>query len=52
LEEVEVVLFAFDGAFGTGASIPVTLPEVTVSGDESMEAVVVLGIGIDDPTVG
>ena len=35
-QEHKVVLFAFDGAFGAGASILVTLPERTVPGDEGM----------------
>lgn len=52
LEQVKIVLFTFDRAFSTGAGIAVTLPEIAVSGDQGMEAVVVLGIGIDDPTVG
>ena len=52
LEEVEVVFLAFDGALGTRAGILVTLPERTGSGDEGVEAVVVFGIGVDDPTVG
>lgn len=52
VEQVKVILFAFDGAFGTRAGIAVTLPEVRVSGDEGVEAVVLFGVGIDDPTVG
>ena len=52
LEQVEVVLFTFDGAFGAGAGIAVTVPEVTVSRDEGMEAIVFLGIGVDDPPIG
>ena len=52
LEEEEVVLFAFDRAFGAGAHILVTLPEVAFSGDEGMQSIVLLGIGVDDPTIG
>jgi hypothetical protein len=52
LEQAEVILFAFDGALGTGAGILVALPEVTIPGDEGMESVVLLGIGVDDPPVG
>jgi hypothetical protein len=33
LAEMEIVLLAFDGAFGTGAGIFVEVPEVTISGD-------------------
>jgi hypothetical protein len=51
LEQVEVVLFAFDRAFGTGAGIAVSLPEGTISGDEGVEAIVFLGIGIDNSAV-
>ena len=52
LEEQEVALFALDGTFGAGACILVRLPEGAVSGDESVQAVVLLGIGIDDAAVG
>ena len=52
LEEEEVVLFALDRAFGAGTHILVTLPEIAFSGDEGMQSIVLLGIGIDDPTIG
>ena len=51
LREKEVTLFAFDRAFGTGACILVALPESTLSGDEGVQAVVLLGIGIDDAAI-
>jgi hypothetical protein len=52
LKQAEVNLLAFDGALGTGAAFGVTLPEVTISGDESMQAIVLLRIGVDNPAVG
>ena len=51
LEEQEVVLFALDGTFGARACILVNLPEGTVSGDEGVEAIVLLGIGVEDTTI-
>ena len=52
LKEMEIVLLAFDGAFGTGAGVFVEVPEVAISGDESVEAIVLLGIGVEDAAVG
>ena len=52
LKQVKVVLFAFDGAFGTRAGITMAMEKVAVSRDEGMKAVILLGIGIDDPTIG
>ena len=52
MEKVKVILLALDGAFGAGAGILVTLPEVAISGDDGMETVVFLGIGVDDTTIG
>jgi len=52
LEQVKVVLFAFDRAFGTGAGVGVKLPKVTLSRDASVQAVILLGIGVDDSTIG
>ena len=52
LEKQKVVFFAFDRAFGAGASIEVCLPEVAFSGDESMQTVVLLGIGVEDAAIG
>jgi hypothetical protein len=52
LKEMEIVLLAFDGAFGTGAGVFVEVPEVAVSGDERVEAIVLLGVGVDDAAVG
>jgi hypothetical protein len=49
---MEVVLFAFDGAFGTGAGVFVEVPEVATSGDEGVEAIVHLGVGVDDAAIG
>jgi hypothetical protein len=43
LKEMEIVLFAFDGAFGTGAGVFVEVPEVAIPGDERVEAIVSLG---------
>ena len=51
LEEEEVSFFALDRAFSTGTSILVALPERAISGDEGVQAVVLLGIGIDDAAV-
>ena len=52
LKQKKVILFAFDRAFGARACILVYLPEGAVSGDESVQAIVLLGIGIDDAAVG
>ena len=52
LEEMEVVLLTLDRAFGTGAGVFVKVPENAISGDESVEAIVLLGIGVEDATVG
>ena len=52
LEEREVVLFALDGTFGAGACILVGLPERAISGDEGVQAVVLVGIGVDDAAIG
>jgi hypothetical protein len=51
-QQIKVVLFAFDGAFGTRTGITMALPQDAVSRDEGMKPIIVLGIGIDDPTVG
>ena len=40
LQEMKIVLLAFDGAFGTRASSTVTLPQIRASGNERMKAVV------------
>lgn len=42
-KEMEIVLLAFDGAFGTGAGVFVKVPEDAISGNESVEAIVCLG---------
>jgi len=52
LKQVKVVLLAFDRAFGTGAGIAMSLPAGGVSRDKRMEAVVLFGIGVDDPAIG
>ena len=51
LEEEEVVLFALDRAFGAGAHVLVALPESAFSGDEGVQAIVLLGIGVDDAAI-
>ena len=51
-KQVEVVLFAFDGTFSTGASVSVKLPKDTVSRDGGVQAIIVFGIGIDDAAIG
>jgi hypothetical protein len=51
-EEMEIVLLALDGAFGTGACVFVEIPECAIPGDESVEAIVLLGIGVEDTAVG
>ena len=40
------------GALGAGAGILVALPEGAIPGDEGMQAVVFLGIGVDDAAIG
>ena len=52
LEKQKVVLFALDRAFGAGAGIEMSLPEVAGSGDEGVQPVVLLGIGVDDAAIG
>ncbi|NIN65005.1 MAG: hypothetical protein GTO63_09950, partial [Anaerolineae bacterium] len=52
LEEKKVVLFAFDRAFGARACILVYLPEGALSGDEGVQPIVLLGIGVDDAAIG
>ena len=51
LEQMKVVLFALDRAFGAGAHVLVALPESAFPGDESMESIVLLGIGVDDAAI-
>ena len=52
LKQEKVILFTFDGAFGTGAGVFVEVPEVAISGDESVAAIVLLGIGVEDAAIG
>ena len=51
-EEMEIVLLTLDGAFGTGAGVFVKVPEVAISGNQGVEAIVLLGVGVDDAAVG
>ena len=51
LQQVEVILLAFDRTFGTGTSITMGLEEVTVSRDKGMETIVFFGIGVNDATI-
>ena len=51
LQETAVKFLALDRALSTRASILVAQPQVAISGDDGMEAIVFLGIGVDDPTV-
>ena len=51
LKQEEVILFTFDGAFGTGTSITMALEKVTVSRDEGMKAVILSGIGVNDAAI-
>ena len=48
---MEVMLLAPDGTLGAGASILMALPKVTIPGDEGMQAIVFLGIGVNDAAV-
>jgi hypothetical protein len=52
LQESEVILLALDGAFSTRACVLVSLPQVTVSWDERVKAIVLLWIGVDDAPIG
>lgn len=52
LQESEVILLAFDGAFGTGARVLMGVPEVAISRDERVQAIVLLRVGVDDASVG
>ena len=52
LEQAEVVLLALDGTLGTGAALSVEVPKVGIPGDEGVQAVVALGIGVDNAAVG
>ena len=51
LTQAEVKFFAFDGAFGAGAGVLVTLAKRAIPGNEGVHAVVFLGIGVDDPVI-
>jgi hypothetical protein len=51
LEQVKIVLFAFNGAFGARTGITVALPEGSIAGEEGVEAVVFMRVGIDDPAI-
>ena len=50
--EMEVILLALDRAFGTGAGVFVEVPENAISGNQGVKAIVLLGVGVDDTTVG
>ena len=52
LEQVKVKLLALDGTLGARTGILMALPEITIPGDKGVQTVVLLGIGIDDPTIG
>ena len=52
LKQVKVVLFTLDRAFSRGTGVGVKLPEVAVSRDAGVQAVILLGIGVDDAAVG
>ena len=52
LKQAKVKLLALDGTLGAGATVFVELPQVTIPGDEGMQAVVFLGIGVDDAAIG
>ena len=51
LQEMEIILFAFDRAFGTRASVEVELEEIALSGNKGVQAIVFLGVGVDDPAI-
>jgi hypothetical protein len=51
LQETEVILLALDGALGTRARVLMGLPEVSISGDERVEAIVLRRIGVDDAAI-
>ena len=51
LEQGTVELLALDGTLGTGTTLCVTLPEIAVPGDQGMQAIVLLRIGIDDAAI-
>ena len=48
---MEVTLFALDGTLGARTSIHMALPKVTIPGDEGMQAIILLGIGVNDAAV-
>ena len=51
MEESEVTLLALDGAFSTRAGILVRVPKVAISGDEGVQAIVLLWVGVDDAAI-
>ena len=52
LAEMEVVFLAFDRSFSARAGIFVKIPEQATSGDRRVKAIVLLGVGVDDATIG
>jgi hypothetical protein len=52
LEQTTVVLLALDGTLGTGTTLGVTLPEITIPGDKGVQAIVLLRIGVDNAAIG
>lgn len=52
MQESEVILLALDGAFSTRACVLMRLPQVAVSWDERVKAIVLRWISVDDAPVG
>src|SRR3972149_2441327 len=50
--ETGVEFLAFDGAFGTGASVGMQLPEQGIASQPREQAIVLLGIGVNGAPVG
>jgi hypothetical protein len=52
LQETEVILLALDGALSTRSCVFVRLPQVAISRNECVQAIVLLRIGVDDAAIG
>ncbi len=50
LQEMEVIFFALDRAFGTRASLEVELEKIALSGNKGVQAIVFFRVGVDDAT--
>ena len=52
MKQAKVEFFALDRTLGARALVLMAVPEVTIPGNESVQAEVLLGIGVDDAAIG